>query len=231
MSKRFTDTEKWSHSWFRKLLPELKCVWFYLLDKCNHAGIWIADFEAVSFHVGKEIVESDLEHFGEKLYKFDGDKYFITSFIDFQYGELNPENRAHKSVLTILEKQGLLKTLRSPLKGAKDKDKDKDMVKDKVKGIRAEIEKIYLEQYPLKEGKQKGIEILLKSVKTPEDLERLKSAIEKYKKSIRDPKYIKHFSTFATTWTDWLDESAGQADLLKQSNKVDVSHIFGGNND
>lgn len=224
MAKRFTDSEKWSHSWFRKLLPELKCVWFYLLDKCNHAGIWIADFEAVSFHVGKEITESDLIHFGEKLYKFDGDKYFITSFIDFQYGELNPENRAHKSVICILEKQGLYKVLRSPLKGAKDKDKD--MVKDKVKGIKAEIEKIYLELYPLKEGKQKGIETLSKSVKTPEDLERLKYAIGKYKASIKDPKYIKHFSTFATSWTDWLDESAGQADLPQNSTSHDVSHIF-----
>ena len=30
-----------------------------------------------------------------------------TDFIDFQYGELNPENRAHKSVLDLLEKYKL----------------------------------------------------------------------------------------------------------------------------
>lgn len=224
MSKRFTGTEKWSHGWFRKLLPKLKCVWFYLLDKCDHAGVWIADFEAVSFHVGEEITEADFAVFGDKLKKFDGDKYFIPTFIEFQYGELNPENRVHKSVISILEKQGLYKPPISSLKGAKDKDKD--MVKDKVKGIKAEIEKIYLELYPLKEGKQKGIETLSKSVKTPEDLELLKSAIEKYKRSIKDPKYIKHFSTFATEWKDWLDASAGQSEL--QLNKShDVSHIFG----
>ena len=104
------------------------------------------------------------------------------------------------------------------------------MVKDKVKGIRAEIEKIYLELYPLKVGKEKGIETLLKTVKTPEDIELLKSAIQKYKQSITDPKFIKHFSTFATSWKDWLDARAGQSELTSKTTH-DVSHIFGGRND
>jgi len=66
-----------------------------------------------------------------------GDKWFIPDFIDFQYGILNFENRAHNSVILILGKYGLIdesnkiKPLTSPLQGAKDKDKDKDTDKDK----------------------------------------------------------------------------------------------------
>jgi len=48
---------------------------------------------------------------------------------------LNPENRAHNSVLKILERYNLseIKPLTSPLQGAKDKDKDKDKDKEQDK--------------------------------------------------------------------------------------------------
>jgi len=55
-----------------------------------------------------------------------GSKWFIRPFIDFQYGDLNPENRVHFSILSILSKEGLCKPLASPCQGAKDKEKDKD---------------------------------------------------------------------------------------------------------
>jgi ABC-type antimicrobial peptide transport system permease subunit len=59
-----------------------------------------------------------------------GSKWFIRSFIEFQYGTLNPDNRVHLSIINILEKNKI-KPLVSPLLGVKDKDKDMD--KDKVK--------------------------------------------------------------------------------------------------
>lgn len=134
MAKRFTDTAKWDHAWIRKLSPKFKCALFYILDKCDHAGIWVADFDAMSFNIGESITQQEFENaFSDKIRLIKNDKYFIESFIDFQYGELNPENRVHKSVLSKLEKEGANKPLKSPLKGAKDKDKDKDKEKDKDK--------------------------------------------------------------------------------------------------
>src|SRR5690606_23911836 len=62
-----------------------------------------------------------------------GKKWFISSFIDFQYGKLNSTNRAHLSVIRILDYYNLLnknKELIRPLQGYKDKDIDKEMVKD-----------------------------------------------------------------------------------------------------
>lgn len=154
MAKRFTDTDKWNKAWIRRLSPKFKCAWFYLLDKCDHAGVWQEDFEAMSFNIGEEINQDEFEKvFSEKIQKVDSDKYFIKSFIDFQYGNLNPSNKVHKSVLERLEK---IKPLTSPLiaptegayegaykapiEGAKDKDKEKDKAKDKEKEKEKEID-------------------------------------------------------------------------------------------
>lgn len=146
MSKRFTDTSKWSKPFLRGMKAPYKLLWLYILDECNHAGIWQVDFEVAQLKIGEKLNrEKALEFFGPRVFQFDGgDKWFIFDFIDFQYGELNPQNRAHNSVITILNKyeidfknKDLYKGLVSPLQGAKDKDKDKDMVKDKG-GVRGE---------------------------------------------------------------------------------------------
>lgn len=138
MAKRFTDTGKWKKPFIKKLPLQYKLLWFYLLDDCDHAGVWQVDLEIASLRIGYEFNTKDsLNIFGSKVVSFDnGEKWFIKDFIDFQYGELNEKNRAHNSVITILKKYNLLdlnKGLKSPLQGGKDKDKDKD--KDKVKEV------------------------------------------------------------------------------------------------
>lgn len=144
MAKRFTDTEKWMRPWFRKLSLEAKMTWVYLLDNCDHAGVWPADFEILNFLIGKSEAtgacgRADAEWldrtFGDKIQRIDEDKYFIPSFVEFQYGELNPNNNAHASVLKLLGKLGANEPLPSPSPGAqdKDKDKDKDLEKEKEK--------------------------------------------------------------------------------------------------
>jgi hypothetical protein len=91
----------------------------------------------MSFNIGEEITEEEFQTiFNEKVLKVD-DKYLIASFIEYQYGELNPSNKVHLSVIKKLEKmgenQGATKGLSSPIYEAKDKDKEKDKVKDKEK--------------------------------------------------------------------------------------------------
>lgn len=127
MAKRFTATEKWQDPWFCDLNSTDKLFWIYLLDNCNHAGIWQVNWPLAKFHLGKNI--SDLSSFQNRIVQLSEEKWFIPKFIEFQYGVLNPDNRAHKSVIDILEKEGAYKGLASPLLGCKVKDKD--MVKDK----------------------------------------------------------------------------------------------------
>ena len=131
MPKRFTDTDKWKKPFIRALSAPYKLLWFYILDDCDHAGIWQADFEVASIRIGYEVNETEMiKNFGDKVEKIGTMKFFIPDFIFFQYGELNEKNRLHLSVIHILKKHNI-KPLRSPLEGAKDKDKDKDKEQDK----------------------------------------------------------------------------------------------------
>ena len=134
MAKRFTETSKWDLFWFRKLPPKLKCSWFYILDRCDHAGIWDLDIESLSHFVNETVTKEELfSSLNKHIILIDEDKLFIPDFIDFQYGTLNPENRVHQSVLNLLAKEGLSKDLINSFQGAKDKDKDKDKEKDRDK--------------------------------------------------------------------------------------------------
>ncbi len=135
MAKRFSDTDKWKKPFIRSLQAPYKLFWLYILDDCDHAGIWQVDMEIANIKLGESLtIETALSQFGDKIKVFDnGEKWFIKDFIDFQYGELNPKNRVHESVLSILKKYKLcydFKPLTSPLQGAKDKDKEKDKDKD-----------------------------------------------------------------------------------------------------
>lgn len=136
MAKRFTDTNKYKKPFIRGLQGAYKVLWDYLYHDCDHAGIWIVDFEIAQIYVGADlpINKNDaLKYFNEsekRIIEIDnGKKWFLPSFIDFQYGELNEQNRAHNSVIKILKN----KTLLSSLQGAKDKDKVKELDKDKDK--------------------------------------------------------------------------------------------------
>lgn len=138
MAKRFTDTDKWKKPFIRGLQGAYKLLWIYLLDDCDHAGIWQVDIEVASLRLGEKLELSEaLKSFGDKVVPFDGgEKWFIPAFIEFQYGSLNPGNRAHASVLSLLNKYQLLEKNKghvSPLQGAMDmvKEKDKEQEKDK----------------------------------------------------------------------------------------------------
>ena len=134
MPKRYTDTDKWKKIWFRKLKNDHKVFWMYVLDQCDHAGIWEVDFELASYFCNG-IKESEIrDTFVKQYHEFDdGKRWFIKDFIEFQYRGLDESNRVHNSVITILKRHGLYKVHIRPLYEAKDKDKDKDQDKDKDK--------------------------------------------------------------------------------------------------
>lgn len=118
MAKRFTATEKWSDPWFCGLKPMEKLFFFYLIENCDHAGIWKVNWPLVKFHLGT--VAFDLSKFEGRIIQLSEDKWFMKKFIEFQYnGNLNPENRTHASVISILEKEGAYKVLARPLQGCK----------------------------------------------------------------------------------------------------------------
>lgn len=151
MAKRFTDTNKYKKPFIRGLQGAYKLLWDYLYHDCDHAGIWIVDFEIAKIYIGEDMPinkEDALKYFnkGEKriIEINNGSKWFIPSFIEFQYGILNENNRAHNSVILILKKYDLLnnKGLIRGLKAPMDKDKVIDKFKDKYDYFISEFNKI-----------------------------------------------------------------------------------------
>lgn len=143
MARRFTDTEKWKKPFIRGLQGAYKLLWLYICDDCDHAGIWQVDMDVAKIRIGEDIdVNNALASFGDKVVSFDnGTKWFIPSFLEFQYPSgLNPENNAHSGVIRLLEKYKLLKNkpLTSPSQESKDMDKDMVMDKDKEEGVKKE---------------------------------------------------------------------------------------------
>jgi len=64
----------------------------------------------------------------------------------------------------------------------------------------------------------------------PEEVELFEKAVLIYKADCEnrriDPKYIKHFSTFASEWRDCLEPGFGESSV-SQSERADLSKIFG----
>ena len=105
--KRFTETQKWEDPWFRRLRPEMKLLWQWILDRCDNAGVIDPDIELASFQIGYGYPMDTLLEFGERVVKLPCGKWFIPKFIDFQYGKLSEDCKAHNPVFASLAKNGI----------------------------------------------------------------------------------------------------------------------------
>ena len=125
-----TDCDKWKKPFIKSLTPHLKLFWLFILDDCDHAGVWHVDIEVAELRLGIKINKTEaLKAFGEKVFVINGgNMWFIPDFITFQYGELTVKNKMYKPVSSILKKYNLMGHL-SPINGGKEKEEDK--VKDK----------------------------------------------------------------------------------------------------
>lgn len=105
MSKRFTDTGKWTDKWFRKLSVCEKLLFLWLVDNCDNAGFWEMDIELAAVQIGV----TDPEALGawqglSRAYVAQGDYVWIRRFIRVQGNcPLNPDNNAHKQILTLFQ--------------------------------------------------------------------------------------------------------------------------------
>lgn len=148
MMKRFTETCIWDQDWFIDMPQQYKLFWFYLKDKCNHAGIWNPNtrlFEAMI--EGKIDLKKAIDFFNkdkERILILKSGHWFVIDFFFFQYGNvLNKGNRVHKSIYDIYIQEDIdlasIRGLKEVKEGVKDKDKDKDISKE---DSAPEIEKI-----------------------------------------------------------------------------------------
>lgn len=124
--KRFTETQKWEDPWFRRLKPEMKLLWQWILDRCDNAGVIDPDIELASFQIGYQYPMDTLLEFGDRVQKLPCGKWFIPKFIEFQYGKLSEMCKAHNPIFQSLEKHGL-KGYPKGIHTPQEKEKEKDL--------------------------------------------------------------------------------------------------------
>jgi hypothetical protein len=109
MSKRDHDTEIWSEDWFMELGSTNQLFWFYIKDRCDHAGFWRPNFKQFEIITGHRVNQKEfLEKCNAdkvRILVLECGKWWLTGFIAFHFrGVLNLSNRFHKSVFDIFSK-------------------------------------------------------------------------------------------------------------------------------
>jgi hypothetical protein len=142
MPKRFTETLKWDDPWFRALSPDAKLLWFWLVDKCDNAGIITPDFALCEFQTGIKRACEKMQEIESRVAEIADGKFIVCKFIEFQHGKLSRECKAHNPAFQSLEKHGML-------------DENGE-----IKGYPYPIERVSIGYpYPTGIGKGKGKEI------------------------------------------------------------------------
>jgi len=218
MGKRFTDTEKWKKHFIKSLSTVNKLFFLYILDECDHAGIWHVEEEIASIRIGENIdIEQAKKELGKHIVEFDNkEKWFIPYFIEFQYGELNPTVNVHRSVLSKLKKYKLNKHLMNCSQAVKDKDKDKVIDKDKDKEMFNDARILY-------GGNKRGLDTEFANFKKHKDwkehLPKLRTSIINQSKYREDKKSLKQFVPEWKHFKTWINNRCWEEEY--QEVKVD----------
>ena len=103
MAKRDHDTELWDEDWFLDLNDSEMLFWFYLKDRCNHAGFWRPNFKRFEQITGRRINQVDflkkINSDSVRVVVLENGRWFLAKFISFQFkGWLNLNNPFCRSV-------------------------------------------------------------------------------------------------------------------------------------
>ena len=153
MGKRYVDTNLPEKEWWQLLTPTMKCLWIYILLRCDGAGVWCVNRRQAEFAINSEESidwDSVLDVFGDHIEEIAPGKWWLTDFCNFQYVSLRFNSNPHASALKLLDKYGLTdrpevsitqglpkdyprvhQGLPNPCSRVKDKDKAQDKDKDK----------------------------------------------------------------------------------------------------
>lgn len=108
MAKRFTDSEKWTDKWFRRLPPDQKLAYLYILDRCDMAGTVEIDEQLAEFQMGTSTDWEGLVKGSEgRLVPLGNGRIWVAKFIAFQHGKLSASCNAHRSAIQLVERYQL----------------------------------------------------------------------------------------------------------------------------
>lgn len=144
MPKRFTATELWSEDWFLEMPFEYKLFWYYMLSKCDHAGLFKPNMKTFCMLNNVKITPNEVIEFfnngKDRIRVISDSVWLIEDFFVYQYGTtFNINNRVHESINAQYKKFGVnLSSIRGlivVILDLKERPKDKDINKEKELGI------------------------------------------------------------------------------------------------
>jgi hypothetical protein len=110
MAKRLSDSTKWADEWFTELPMDMKLVWLYILDMCDHAGVYKVNMKLLRFQTGSDRSEAEIINYLKDRIYISDNKWFIPKFITFQYKNFFTSNTpAIKSAKELLLSHGIIK--------------------------------------------------------------------------------------------------------------------------
>ncbi len=138
----------------------------------------------------------------------------------------NVQTSALKSTISKLLKKGiLLQSVRDPnvIRTDCERNPSSTLTIHDTTIIHAQTEvrasELY-NSYPRKQGKKRGLAKLKTILNNESNFEKLKLAIENYKRSLAkertEPRFIKHFDTFLGCWEDYTDPDVGKVQAPKK---------------
>jgi hypothetical protein len=152
MAKRDTDTEIWNEDWFLNLSGSEMLFWFWIKDKCDHAGFWRPNFKPFEISTGhrinqKEFLEKvNTQHM--RIEVIENGKWFLTGFIKFHHcGFLNLNSGFHRSIYKIFREN--IKSTNTSAYGFEVSETPQRGLKER---------KTYNVKYLNSQGKEKGAE-------------------------------------------------------------------------
>ena len=86
-----------------------KAFWFYICDQCDCAGTWEPNMRLAVAQIGEPLELTEiLRIFAGRIRQLPDGKFWVKSFIPFQYGILSRDCKPHMPVITRLEKLKLI---------------------------------------------------------------------------------------------------------------------------
>lgn len=113
--------------------PRLKCLWQYICDNADAAGVWEPDFGLASYLIGETVSESDLMAFDGRIEPLKSGKIRVISFLEFQYGKLSKDCKAHIPIFRLLEKHSLSIAYPKAIRSLQETEKEEEEEEDKEK--------------------------------------------------------------------------------------------------
>lgn len=129
--KRFTDTAIWQDEWFMNLSPDYKLAFMFIKDNCDCAGVYKPNKRLAELMIGIPIEWEDfLNSCDGRIKLVQGGYWWITKFVDFQYGTLSENCKPHIKVIETLKKYNLYKGYTKGNNTLEEKEEDKEEEKE-----------------------------------------------------------------------------------------------------